>query len=140
MTQKVFILMDEHLRGGEHFRGEMTSFSKSPAVHPAIRPDDQPGQGGVLQGQAQPGFRGELESTAGKVPNNIGMADNDLIAVFLLVGLCSVEILPEGGFYPGTILLSVHLDIVLRNFLGLWCNGGTFSQDAVFWHYSHFGE
>ena len=87
----------------------------------------------MLQGQAQPGFRRELECSACKVPvgdiagkngktflflpNNIGMANNDLITVFFLVRLCAMEILPEGSFYPGSILISVHLDIILRDFL-----------------------
>ena len=37
------------------------------ALDTAIRSDDQPGEGGVLQGQTQPGFRRELKCSACKV-------------------------------------------------------------------------
>jgi len=108
-------------------------------VDRAIRSDDHPGEGGMLQGKAQPGFRRELKCSACKVSDNISMTDNDLIAVLLLLRFCTVEILPEGSFYPGTILLIIIVWFPRPN-LRLRCNGSPFSEDAVSRPDRHLGQ
>lgn len=44
-------------------------------------------------------------SPAHNVADDIGMADEDLITVLLLLGICPVDVVPEGGLDPGSIFV-----------------------------------
>lgn len=44
-------------------------------------------------------------SPAHDVADDIGMADEDLIAVLLLLGVCPVDVVPESGLDPCSIFI-----------------------------------
>lgn len=62
-----------------------------------------PGNTAVMETESKPGFGWELKSTTQEVSNNIGMTNKDIITVLLLVRFCTMEILPESSFDPGSI-------------------------------------
>lgn len=62
--------------------------------------------------EAQAGRRGSRAkgtqqdpSPAHDVADDVGMADEDLIAVLLLLGVCPVDVVPEGGLNPRSIFI-----------------------------------
>lgn len=44
-------------------------------------------------------------SPAHDVADDIGMADEDLVTVFLLLDICPMDVVPEGGLNPGSIFI-----------------------------------
>lgn len=69
----------------------VTAISKQSKLDTAISMQDKPGDRCVVQVEAQPGFRWELESSADKVANDVPMAYDHRVGVFFLLGICSVD-------------------------------------------------
>ena len=46
-----------------------------------------------------------VSSPAHDVADDIGMADEDLVTVLLLLGVCPVDVVPEGSLDPGPIFV-----------------------------------
>lgn len=44
-------------------------------------------------------------SPAHNVADDVGVADEDLITVLLLLGVCPVDVVPEGGLNPGSVFI-----------------------------------
>lgn len=44
-------------------------------------------------------------SPAHDVADDVGVADEDLVTVLLLLGVCPVDVVPEGGLDPGSIFV-----------------------------------
>lgn len=63
------------------------------------------GDTAVVEGQAEPTFWGKLQRSTNNIADDIGMAYEDLIAVLLLPGISSVDVVPEGSFNPGSIFI-----------------------------------
>ena len=51
------------------------------------------------------GMRGCWHLPTNNIADDIGMAYEDLIAVLLLPGISSVDVVPEGSFNPGSIFI-----------------------------------
>ena len=71
----------------------MPGLSETAETDPATGADGEDGQGGVLQGDPQPGLGRELEGAADKVSDDVSVADHDLVTVSALSRVSSVEIL-----------------------------------------------
>ena len=87
----------------------MSRFSEGSDRNPSVRPDGDPSDGGVFQGDPEPSFRRQLKSATNKISNDVGVAHNELVAVLRLLGASPVEILPEGAFDSGTVNMILHL-------------------------------
>ena len=59
--------------------------------HVAFRANDDPGQRAVSERHPEPSLRWELESSADEVADDVGMADDELVRVFLLGWWSSME-------------------------------------------------
>lgn len=86
--------------------------------------------------EAQAGRRGSRAkgtqqdpSPAHDVADDVGMSDEDLIAVLLLLGVCPVDVVPEGGLDPRSIFIIHSLRLPVRN-RGVGLDGGAFSQQV----------
>lgn len=109
--------------------GGMNPVSPGPERHSAIWPYHQVGYAAIVERQAEPAFRRELQCPAHDVADDIGMADEDLVTVFLLLDICPMDVVPEGGLNPGSIFIihSLWLPVGHRR-VGL--NGGAFPQQV----------
>jgi hypothetical protein len=72
--------------------------------HSAVGPYVDSGHSTVSVTESQPCLRRHLQGPANKVSDNIGMAHNDLVRIFLLLRRSTVEVLAEGSFYSNTVL------------------------------------
>ena len=73
----------------------MPGLSETAETDPATGADGEDGQGGVLQGDPTPGLGWELKSPADKISDDVCVTDHDLVTVYSLAGLGSVEILRD---------------------------------------------
>ena len=71
--------------------------------HATRRPDGDPREAAVVQTESQPGFRRELKSATDEVADHVGMTDEDLVGVLLLLRIRATEVAAEGGFDPRTV-------------------------------------
>ena len=78
---------------GQHLRLEVPGLAQTAETDPAAGPDGDDGQGGVLQGDTQPGLGWELEGPTDEVSDDVCVTHHDLVAVLTLSRLSSVEIL-----------------------------------------------
>lgn len=84
----------------------------------------------VVEGKAEPAFWRELQCPAHDVANDIGVADEDLIAVLLLLGVRPVDVVPEGSLDPRSIFIILHsLRLPVRHG-GVRLDGGAFPQQV----------
>lgn len=58
----------------------------------------------MVQRHSQPALGRKLQSAADKVANYVGVADEDCVRVFELLGRCSVEMRSESRFNARSIL------------------------------------
>ena len=71
----------------------MAGLAQTAETDPAAGPDGDDGQGGVLQGDPEPGLGWELEGPTDEVSDDVSVTHHDLVAVLTLSRLSSVEIL-----------------------------------------------
>lgn len=57
-----------------------------------------------MKRNSKPSFGRELKSTADKVPNDIGVTNEESVGVGCLRGFRTVEVRPECSFDPRTVL------------------------------------
>ena len=79
----------------QHLWFEVPGLPETAKTDFATGPDGQDGEGGVLEGNTQPGLRRQLESPADEISNDVCVTHHDLHAVLALTGVGSVEILPR---------------------------------------------
>ena len=82
-----------HSTCGQHLRLEVAGLAQTAETDPAAGPDGDDGQGGVLQGDPEPGLGWELEGPTDEVSDDVSVTHHDLVAVLTLSRLSSVEIL-----------------------------------------------
>jgi len=112
---------------GDLVRRHEPRVPEGPERHSAIWPDHQVGDAAIVERQAEPAFWRKLQCPAHNVADDIGVADEDLVTVLLLLGICPVDVVPEGSLDPGSIFIILHsLRLpVGHRWVGL--DGGAFS-------------
>lgn len=65
--------------------------------------DRKPGDGCMIDTDAQPGLGGELQSSTDKIAYYIAMTYNHCVALLLLFRTRTIEVTAEGGFDAGAI-------------------------------------
>lgn len=90
---------------GDFVRRHEPRVPKGPERHSAIGPDHQVGDAAVVKGEAKPALWRKLQCPTHDVADDVGVADEDLVTVLLLLGVCPVDIVPEGGLNPGSIFV-----------------------------------
>merc|ERR1719370_2262859 len=113
---------------GEEVRVEVSRPAQLQERDPATGLDDEDRDAAVMNSHPQPGPGVQLESAAHEISDNIPVTDQHVHAGVLLTGLCSAEVLPEGGLYPGPLLGElVRLPLPLWE-RRLWRTGRSFSD------------
>lgn len=109
--------------------GHESCVPEGPECNTTIGSDHQVGDAAVVEGQAEPSFRGKLQCSTDNIADDIGVAYEDLIAVLLLLGISSVDVVPEGSLNPGSIFVIHSLWLPVRD-RGIWFNRSTFPQQV----------
>lgn len=90
---------------GDLVRRHEPCVPKGPERYPAIGSDHQVSDAAVVEGEPEPAFGRELQRPAHDIADDVGVTDEDLIAVLFLPGVCSVDVVPERSLDPGSVLI-----------------------------------
>lgn len=78
---------------------------KGPECNTTIGSNHQVGDTTIVEGQAEPTFWRKLQCPTNNIADDIGVTYEDLVAVLLLLGISSVDVVPEGSLNPGSIFI-----------------------------------
>lgn len=81
----------------------MTSFSERPQSYPSIAHHRNPCKRRMTQRYSEPRFRRKLKRSTYEIANHVCVTHHQSVCILLLIGLSSVEILPEGSFNASSI-------------------------------------
>lgn len=93
-----------HLVGGHLFAREVASVADRVDYHAAAGSDRHPGEAAVVQRKPKPSLRWELQRPTDEVANDVAMTHQNLVAVLLLLGIGTVEVLSEGALDACSVL------------------------------------